>query len=68
MKNFLFLSFLCLSFLSLGQEQTTSTEAQPQKVTTEKISKQHKIDKRIKTVRSKDQEVPKRENPPAKKD
>lgn len=63
MKHFLFLSFLGLTYFSIGQTQeTTQKNVDPQPIQQQKISKVSKIDKRVKPVRSKEQEIPLRNN------
>lgn len=57
MKNFLFLSSLCISFLSIGQAQeqkaTNQKETSNPPVEVQKVSKVNKINKRIDTKRAK---------------
>lgn len=62
MKNFLFLGFLGLSYFSLGQTQETlQKNVDPQPIQ-QKISKVNKIDKRVKPIRTKDKEIPLKNN------
>lgn len=63
MKNFLFLGFLGLSYFSIGQTQeTTLKNVDPQPIQQQKISKVSKIDKRVQPVRSKEKEIPLKNN------
>ncbi len=69
MKHFLFLWCLLVSVFSFGQEQTStqSSLASPN-LTVEKVSKQNKIDKRVKPARPIiSKESPKKEEEPAEK-
>ncbi len=70
MKHFLFLWCLLVSVFSFGQEQTPSqtTQLQNPNLTQEKVSKQNKIDKRVKPARPViSKESPKKEEEPAEK-
>ena len=70
MKHFLFLWCLLVSAFSFGQEQTSSqtTQLQNPNLTQEKVSKQNKIDKRVKPARPAiSKESPKKEEEPAEK-
>lgn len=70
MKHFLFLWCLLVSVFSFGQEQTSSqtTQLQNPNLTQEKVSKQNKIDKRVKPARPAiSKESPKKEEEPAEK-
>lgn len=70
MKHFLFLWCLLVSVFSFGQEQRPSqtTQLQNPNLTQEKVSKQNKIDKRVKPARPViSKESPKKEEEPAEK-
>ncbi len=70
MKHFLFLWCLLVSVFSFGQEQTSSqtTQIPNPNLTQEKVSKQNKIDKRVKPARPiVSKESPKKEEEPAEK-
>jgi hypothetical protein len=70
MKHFLFLWCLFVSVFSIGQEQTPSqtTQSQNPNLTQEKVSKQNKIEKRVKPIRPViSKESPKKEENPAEK-
>jgi len=70
MKHFLFLWCLVVSTFSFGQQQTSTQtiyESNPN-LTQEKISKQNKIEKRVKPARPIfPKESPKKEEEPAEK-
>jgi hypothetical protein len=69
MKTTLFLSFLFLSSISIGQVQETVTQEtiNPQ-LQHQHISKVNKIDKRVKPVRAKKIESPQKKEEIIKKD
>lgn len=70
MKHFLFLCGILMSFFSIGQEQSPSqtTQLTSPNLTQEKVSKQNKIEKRIKPARPViSKESPKKEEEPAEK-
>lgn len=69
MKHFLFLWCLLVSAFSFGQEQTsTQSSLVNPNLTVEKVSKQNKIDKRVKPARPIiSKESPKKEEEPAEK-
>ncbi len=70
MKHFLFLWCLVMSVFSFGQQNTTNqaTKELKPKLTQEKVSKQNKIDKRVKPARPAiSKESPKKEEEPAEK-
>lgn len=63
MKTFLFLGFLSLSYFSIGQTQETAQKnVDPLPLKQQKISKVSKIDKRVKPIRSKETDIPLRNN------
>lgn len=69
MKHFLFLWCILVSVFSFGQEQTsTQSSLVNPNLTVEKVSKQKKIDKRVKPARPIiSKESPKKEEEPAEK-
>lgn len=69
MKQTLFLAFLCLSSISIGQvQETTSQEITNPQVQKQHISKTNKIDKRVKPIRAKKIESPIKNEELIKKD
>ncbi len=70
MKHFLFLWWLVMSVFSFGQQNTTNQTTKDLKpnLTLGKVSKQNKIDKRVKPARPIiSKESPKKEENPAEK-
>lgn len=70
MKHFLFLWCLVMSLFSFGQQNTTNQTTKELKpnLTQDKVSKQNKIDKRVKPARPIISiESPKKEENPAEK-
>lgn len=68
MKNFLFPVFILLSYFSTGQQLEATQINEPAKVEKQQISKESKINKRVKIVRTKEEEVPQKVQEPIKKD